>query len=54
VELEEDGEETEQPDEDRERKMHTDVVVDKVDDVVDGDEDATTEDQGVLRYCPRR
>jgi hypothetical protein len=33
--------------------MRTDVVVDKVD-VVNGDEDATTEDQGVLRYCLRR
>jgi hypothetical protein len=34
--------------------MRTDVVVDKVDDVVDGDGDATAEDQGVLRYCLRR
>jgi hypothetical protein len=43
AELEEDGEEPEQPDEDRARKMHTNVVVDKVD-VVNGDEDTTTED----------
>jgi hypothetical protein len=37
AELEEDDEEPEQPDEDRARKMCTDVVVDKVDDVVDGE-----------------
>jgi hypothetical protein len=45
-ELEEDGEEPEHPNEDRAHRMRTDIV--------DGDEDATAEDQGVLRYCPRR
>jgi hypothetical protein len=46
AELEEDGDEPEQLDEDRAHKMRIDVV--------DGDEDATVEDQGVLRYCLRR
>jgi hypothetical protein len=54
TELKEDNEEPKQPDEDRSRKMRSDVVVDKVDDVVDDDGDATMEDQGVLRYCLRR
>ena len=43
AELEGDGEELEQLDEDHAHKARTDVVIDNVEDVVDGDEDATAE-----------